>query len=222
MKLAALISGGKDSCYALYEALMEGHEVTHLVTIKPQNVDSYMYHSINIDIVRLISQACGIPLILKESSGRKEEELEDLSDVLCSLDIDGIIVGAIESVYQESRVRKVCETLGIAMYAPLWHRNAGELLSEMAAVMDIRIVQVAADGMGEEWLGVRIDEGAIRDLQELQKKYHIHLCGEGGEYETLVLDAPYFKGRIELRKTEKVWYGDRGVLKVLDARVVGK
>ena len=222
MKLAALISGGKDSCYALYEALTAGHEVTHLVAIKPQNPDSYMYHSINIDIVRLISQACGIPLILKESQGRKEEELDDLSDVLCSLDIDGVIVGAIESVYQESRVRKVCETLGIAMYAPLWHRNTEELLRDMAAVMDIRIVQVAADGMGEEWLGVRIDEGAIRDLQELQKRYRIHLCGEGGEYETLVLDAPYFKERIELTETEQVWYGDRGVLKVLDARVVGK
>ena len=222
MKLAALISGGKDSCYALYEALTAGHEVTHLVAIKPQNPDSYMYHSINIDIVRLISQACGIPLILKESHGRKEEELDDLSDVLCSLDIDGVIVGAIESVYQESRVRKVCETLGIAMYAPLWHRNADELLREMAARMDIRIVQVAAGGMGEEWLGVRIDEGVIRDLQELHRRYRIHLCGEGGEYETLVLDAPYFKERIELVETERAWYGDRGVLKVLDARVVGK
>jgi len=108
------------------------------------------------------------------------------------------------------------------MYAPLWHRNAGELLREMAAVMDIRIVQVAAGGMGEEWLGMRIDEDAIRDLQELNRRYCIHLCGEGGEYETLVLDAPYFKERIELVETERVWYGDRGVLKVLDARVVGK
>ena len=75
--------------------------------------------------------------------------------------------------------------------------------------------------MGEEWLGVRIDEDVIRDLQELHRRYRIHLCGEGGEYETLVLDAPYFRERIELTKTEKVWYGDRGVLKVLDARVVG-
>jgi len=184
MKLAALISGGKDSCYALYEALMAGHEVTHLVAIKPQNPDSYMYHSINIDIVRLISQACGIPLILKESQGIQEEELKDLSDALQSLDIDGVIVGAIESAYQ--------------------------------------VVQVAAGGMGEEWLGMRIDEGAIRGLEELHRRYRIHLCGEGGEYETLVLDAPYFKERIELVETERVWHGDRGVLKVLDARVVGK
>jgi diphthamide synthase (EF-2-diphthine--ammonia ligase) len=69
---------------------------------------------------------------------------------------------------------------------------------------------------------VRIDEGAIRDLQELHRRYRIHLYGEGGEYETLVLDAPYFKERIELTETETVWYGDRGVHKVLDARVVEK
>ena len=102
------------------------------------------------------------------------------------------------------------------------HRNADELLRKMAAVMDTMIVQVAAGGMGEEWLRVRIDEGAIRDLQELHRRYRIHLCGEGGEYETLVLDAPYFKERIELLETERVWYGDRDVLKVLNARVVGK
>lgn len=222
MKLAALISGGKDSCYALHKALMDRHTVTHLVVMKPENVDSYMYHSINIDITKLISQACGIPLILKESSGRKEEELLDLEDALRGIEIDGVVVGAIESVYQASRVRRICETLGIAMYAPLWHREAEELLREMAAAMDIRIVQVAAEGMGENYLGRRIDERTIHDLQELHRRYHVHLCGEGGEYETLVLDAPYFKKKIELMKTEKIWYGDRGVLRVLDARIVEK
>jgi len=63
-----------------------------------------MYHSINIDVVKLISQACGIPLIIKESAGVKEEELTDLSDALQSLDIDGVIVGAIESVYYCDRI----------------------------------------------------------------------------------------------------------------------
>ena len=86
----------------------------------------------------------------------------------------------------------------------------------MAAVMDIKIVQVAADGMSEEWLGMRIDESVIRDLQELHWKYRVHLCWEGGEYETPVLDAPYFiRERIELT-------GTGGVHKVLDARVMRK
>ena len=76
--------------------------------------------------------------------------------------------------------------------------------------------------MGEEWLGVRIVEGVIRNLHKLRRRCRIHLCEECGECETLVLDVPYFRERIELTETERVWYGDRGVIKVLDARVVGK
>lgn len=79
MKLAALVSGGKDSIFAIQKALDEGHEVTHLINIIPARDDSYMYHSINLHMVELISAASEIPLIQQQSSGIKELELDDLT-----------------------------------------------------------------------------------------------------------------------------------------------
>jgi len=222
MKLAALISGGKDSSFAIYRALQDGHEVTDLVTIIPANEDSYMFHSANIHLTGLISEVTGIPLTSMTSSGEKEKELEDLKKALSSVNVDGVIAGAIESQYQTSRVRRICEELGLLLYAPLWHKEPESLLREMIILMDIRMVKVAALGMDESWLGRRFDEKLIGDLMELNRKYRVHLAGEGGEYETLVLDAPFYKKRINLLETEKVWMGDCGVLKVIKAELLDK
>lgn len=222
MKLAALISGGKDSMFSIQRAKEEGHEVTHLVTIIPDNKDSYMFHSANIHLTEMISEACGIPLVTETSSGEKEKELSDLKRALSHLDVDGVIAGAIESEYQTSRVRNICDELGLELYAPLWHNEAESLVREMAERMDIRIVKVAAGGLDESWLGRCFDDKLLDDLKELNRKYRIHFAGEGGEYETLVLDAPFYEKRIELVETENVWMGDHGVLRVVKAELVEK
>ncbi|MCZ7391833.1 MAG: diphthine--ammonia ligase [Candidatus Methanoperedens sp.] len=219
MKLAALISGGKDSTFAIYKALQEGHEVTDLVTIKPEYEDSYMFHSANIHLTEMISQACGIPLTSMSSSGEKEKELDDLKKALQQVKVEGVVAGAIESEYQASRVRHICEELGLAMYAPLWHCEPESLLREMITCMDIRMVKVAAAGMDGSWLGRRFNERLIEDLKALHRKYRIHIAGEGGEYETLVLDAPYYRKRINLLEVEKLWRGDFGVMKVIKAEL---
>ncbi|MCK4929067.1 MAG: TIGR00289 family protein [Methanosarcinales archaeon] len=222
MKLAALTSGGKDSIFAVHLAQLAGHEVTHLVTIKPDRDDSYMFHSINIHLVEMISRACGIPLVVETSRGEKEEELADLERALGALDVEGVVVGAIESVYQGSRVHRICDDLGLEVVEPLWHRDPEQLLRDMISVMDIRIVQVAAMGLDEKWLGRVIDSATIDELLELSRRYRIHICGEGGEYETLVLDAPFFTSRIEILDTETVWMGDMGAFTVKDARLASK
>lgn len=222
MKLAALISGGKDSTFSIYRALQEGHEITDLVTIKPVNVDSYMFHSANIHLTEMIAEACGIPLTVQTSKGEKEKELDDLKTALSRVKADGVAVGAIESGYQAERVQRICDDLGIKMYAPLWHQDHEKLLSEMAVCMDIRMVKVAAAGLDETWLGRRFDEKMIKDLKALNKKYRIHIMGEGGEYETLVLNAPFYKKRINLLSTENIWMGDHGIMKVIKAELVDK
>ncbi|MFZ3059224.1 MAG: diphthine--ammonia ligase [Candidatus Methanoperedens sp.] len=222
MKLAALISGGKDSSFAIFKALQEGHSVTDLITIKPANEDSYMFHSANIHLTEMISLASGIPLTVETSTGEKEKELDDLKKALSRAKVDGIAVGAIESEYQASRVRRICEELGLEMYAPLWHKEPESLLREMIKYMDIRMVKVAAAGMDESWLGRRFDEKMIEDLKALNRKYRVHIAGEGGEYETLVLDAPYYRKRIDLIETRNIWMGDHGVMKVIRAELAEK
>jgi len=46
--------------------------------------------------------------------------------------------------------------------------------------------------------------------------------GEGGEYETLVLDAPFFKKKIELVETEVFWKGESGYLLVKKATLTDR
>lgn len=222
MKLAALVSGGKDSSFAMYRALQAGHEITYLIVIRSQNPDSYMYHTPNIHLTELFAEAAGIPLITEVSSGEKEREVDNLKRALQRIEVDGIVLGVIESEYQASRVRRVCESLGLEMYAPLWHQDPEMLLREMIKVLDARIVHVSALGFDESWLGRKIDEQTIEELKALKERYGIHIAGEGGEYESLVVDAPFFTKRIELIKTKRVWHGDYGTLNVLEATLVEK
>ncbi|MDY6931640.1 MAG: TIGR00289 family protein [Halobacteriota archaeon] len=213
MDLAALVSGGKDSAYAIHLASKD-HNVKTLVSIHSRNEESYMYHTPNIHMTEEFSKACEIPLVVETSSGEKELELEDMRRALSGLDVDGVVVGAIESEYQRKRVEEICSSLGLEMIAPLWQADPLSLMTEMIGLMEIMIVHVSCLGLDESWLGRILDESALEELKVLNKKYRIHIAGEGGEYETLVLNAPFFKRRIILGATEKIWLGDRGTLKI--------
>jgi len=211
MRLASLFSGGKDSTYAIHLAKKLGHEIKYLATIHSKNPYSYMYHTVNIGLTLLQSIAMGIQLVSKESEGEKEKELEDLKDLLNGLDIDGVACGAIESNYQKTRIEKICKELNLKLLAPLWKMNQEKLLREMIKNnFEIMITSVSAQGFNEKWLGRIIDKDCIRDLVELRKKFGINVAGEGGEYESLVLNCPLFKRKIEIVGIEKSWNNSFG------------
>jgi len=223
MKVAALCSGGKDSTFALWLAMRQGHEVERLVAMIPKREDSWMFHYPNIHLVDLFVECAGLPLLKAETSGVKEEELDDLERALRELDIEGVVSGAIASEYQKSRIDRICEKLGLVSIAPLWGREPIELLSEMLnAAFDIIITSVAAQGFDESWLGREIDKSALYDLVELNQRYGVSPSGEGGEYESLVLDAPFFKKRIEVIEAENIWRGTNGYLLIKQATLVEK
>jgi len=83
-------------------------------------------------------------------------------------------------------------------------------------------VGVYAYGFDQRWLGRKIDSTALKNLVELNDKYQISLVGEGGEYETLVLDAPFFNKRIQVLQTERIWENYSGYLLVKEAKLVEK
>jgi predicted ATP pyrophosphatase (TIGR00289 family) len=223
MKVAALCSGGKDSTFALWLAMKQGHEIERLVAMIPKREDSFMFHYPNIHLVDLFAECAGLPLLKAETSGVKEEELDDLERALRGLEIEGVVSGAIASEYQKSRIDSICEKLGLASIAPLWGREPIELLSEMLnAAFDIIITSVAAQGFDESWLGRKIDKGVLYDLVELNQRYGVSICGEGGEFESLVIDAPFFKKRIEVVEAEHIWRGTNGYLLIKQATLVEK
>lgn len=223
MKVAALISGGKDSALALYRVLNQGLKVVRVVTLIPKREDSWMFHYPNAYLTNLFAEAAGLPLVSKTTSGKKSEELEDLKSVLTSLDIEGLVYGVIASSYQKRCIEQVCKELNLTPIAPLWGEDPREILDSLLDLkFKVVITGVYAYGFDESWLGREIDTDTVKDLIELNRKLGISLVGEGGEYETLVLDAPFFKKRIKILEYEKIWKGDSGYLKVLKAALAEK
>ena len=228
MKCAALLSGGKDSVRAIYLAKKMGHEVCAALTVFSRNEDSYMFHTRNIELSRLAAEAMGIPHLTAESEGKKEEELADLKNLISAakkkFNVEGIICGGLSSKYQGSRIERICNELGLKMIAPLWGINPREhLLGLLSEGFKIIFVSVSADGLGEKWLGRELDSKAVEELLELNKKTGISPVGEGGEFESLVLDCPLYNKKISFEAKEKIWdkKTSSGYL-IADARLVEK
>ncbi len=191
MKLGVLFSGGKDSTLAMHLA-KKHHEISCLLSMKSENDESYMFHTPNIGITELQAEALDIPLLTGFTAGEKELELSDLKDLIENaielFGIKGIVTGAVGSVYQASRVQKICAELGIWCFNPLWQVNQIELLEKLVREKyEIIISSIAAYPLDQNWLGRKLDAKAISELKVLQDKYKIHPAGEGGEFESLVL-----------------------------------
>lgn len=168
-----------------------------------------MFHTPNIHLVKEQGECLGLPVIFKQTHGRKEEELEDLKAALKEAKekylIDTVVTGAVASNYQEERVNRICEPLGLRTFSPLWHKDQEQLLYEMLdANFDIRIIAIAAFGLNESYLGKQINKELIDDFKLKKEKYGLHIAGEGGEFESLVVDSPLFKKRIEIQEAEPI------------------
>jgi len=223
MRVAVLATGGKDSTLALHRVLKRGHEAVCLVTMIPKRGDSWMFHTLNLHLMKYFAEAVEIPLVKAETSGKKDEEIKDLEQVLAELDVEGVVSGAVASTYQKSRIEKICERLGLHSITPLWGEQPISILNEILQLkFNVLIVGVFARGLDQKWLGRKLDKTAIKELAKLNEKYGISLVGEGGEYETLVVDAPFFKKKINVLETKKVWLGDHGYLTVTKAELKTK
>ena len=211
---------------ALYNALEAKEDVMYLLSMKSRNDESYMFHVPNIHITDLLSEALDIPIISAETDGIKEEELKDLKrefENLKSLGIEAIYTGALFSVYQKSRIEKLCDEVGLKAISPYWHVDELEYMRKIVSLgFKIVICGVAAWGLDESWLGRVIDDEAIDELVKINEKYQVNIAFEGGEAETLAIDGPIFKKRIKILKDKKEWHLDSGVYIIEDAVLENK
>ena len=204
MKVAVLFSGGKDSTMALYNALEKGEDVKYLLSMKSVNDESYMFHVPNIHITDLLAEALNIPIITAQTQGIKEEELEDLKMAFIKLKDLGVEVG-------------------LEIISPYWHVDELEYMKEIVSLgFEVIISGVFAYGLDESWLGRKIDDKAIDELVEINKKVGINLAFEGGEAETLAVDGPIFKKRINILKDKKTWHLDSGLYIIEEAELEDK
>jgi ABC transporter with metal-binding/Fe-S-binding domain ATP-binding protein len=226
MRLGVLFSGGKDSTLALHKAA-EKEEVVCLITLVSENKESYMFHTPNIDVTTLQAEALGLPLINKATEGKPEEELKDLeaavAQAMKDFKVEGVVTGAVESVYQAARIQCICNRLGVWCFNPLWKRNQKALLEEIVSEGFKAIISgVFAYPLDNTWLGKQIDEDMITKLVALSGEYGLSPSGEGGEIETTVLDATLFKKKIEVLNSEVEAKGNSGVFRIKQARLTEK
>ncbi len=226
MRLGVLCSGGKDSIYSCGMA-REREEVACLITVHSENEESYLFHTPNVWLVRLQAEAADIPLVETGSAGKKEEEIADLGRALdraveCHR-IEGVVTGAILSVYQASRIQRLCRDRSLWCFNPLWHTSQEDYMQALISKgYEVLVSGVYSAPFDAAWLGRRIDARALADLKEYARDYRITLTGEGGEYETFVADAPFFRKRIEVVAAEETYQNFRGLFRVTAARLVEK
>ncbi len=204
MKLGVLFSGGKDSTYAMYLAKKAGNELACLITLHSENKESYMFHTPSIEQTEKQAEVLGIPLMVSKTRGVKEKELVDLTNAIKKAKekyhIEGIVTGALHSVYQAERIQKICDNLKLKCLNPLWHKDEISYLKELIDnKFKVMVVGIAAYPLDKSWLGRMIDDKFIDEVKVLKDKYKIHAAGEGGEFETFVLDCPMFKHELKIK-----------------------
>ncbi len=240
MRVAVLSSAGKDSTYACWWALMQGWSVEALVTVHVTSDDSMMFQLPNTSLAGLQAASMGVRWLPVLSEGIEEEEIAELeaalrggSDVVQAyervrndsqavefpqsielvegaLEFDALVVGALRSDYQKTRIERMCERLGLISYCPLWHHTPEEHMGSLVQHgFDVRLVSVSTEGLGEDWLGARLTAESLARLAAAAREHRFNLDGEGGEFETIVVAAPHMSKSIEITGTPE-WFGRRG------------
>lgn len=207
MKLGILFSGGKDSCMSAFIAKKAGHELSCLISIDSENKNSFMFHTPSISQVKKQAESMNIPIIIEKTKGIKETELNDLEKAIRKAKliygIEGIVTGAIESVYQSSRIQIICDKLELDCFNPLWQSNQIEILENLIKNnFKVMITGVFAFPLDKKWLGKIIDSNLINEIKKINKTISINPAGEGGEYETFVLNCPLFNNELKIIQTE--------------------
>lgn len=219
MRVVALLSGGKDSVAAIEVAQSFGWDVVGALVLRPVKDDAWMFHTPLLDVVHGVAECLGLPLMEAPVREGAENEVADLEAAVkaaaAQWKADGLVSGALASEYQRTRIERVGHRLGLKTFTPLWHKDLKAHMHHLLeADWDVRFSRTAADGVPNAWCGQRLDAAKVEAM--LRHRSRPHVAGEGGEYETIVLDAPHYRrrlvidqARVESSQSRATWVADR-------------
>jgi uncharacterized protein (TIGR00290 family) len=215
-------SGGKDCCLALHRAKTGGMDIRYLANMVTQDGQRSCSHGISAAVIKKQAGALGIPIAQRPTtSDTYEAEFTKMLLDFKREGIEGGVFGDIDFSPHREWIERVCGGAGITFHLPLWQESQKKLMEEFIdAGFQAVVVAVKTELLGEEVLGRKVDRKFLAYLAALDKG--ITLCGEAGEYHTLVIDGPLFQKRLEITESEKVTRGDHHFLEILKIELKAK
>ncbi len=207
-RAAVLWTGGKDCNLALYEAQQAGYEIVALVTFMMGN-GKFKAHPI--DVMRLQAEALGIPYItIPVAEPYKESYEEAIKKLKEDCNIGTLVTGDIAEVHGNSNwITDRSKPAGVQVLLPLWHLDREQLLQRLFSLnFNVIFSCVKEPWFNAEWLGKQLNQASLNELRHIE---NLDLCGEQGEYHTLVLDGPGYDSQIEIgvfspKKEDEIYY----------------
>lgn len=187
MKTAVLWTGGKDSALALARCTETHGAVSYLVTFVPEGTVAFKAHPLE----RVDDQARALGIVhlaVPVGEPYREGYIAALRELRERYGIGTVVTGDIDAVDGHANwIRGCADAAGVDVLTPLWHGNRKALLEDLVARGIVAEVTYIADGaLPQTWLGRRIDQDFVRDIELLSQTTGIDICGENGEYHTMV------------------------------------
>jgi diphthine-ammonia ligase len=216
VKVACCWSSGKDSCYACWKALSEGHDVRYLVNfVSPAGFGKNAFHGVKSKIVSLQSKAMKVPMIQRETTWEGyEQTFRQVMKKLREVGIEGLVTGDIDMIEHRTWTENMCNEFGLKALMPLWKLGREKILRGFIGDgFESIVICLKADSCDDSWLGRKIDRGVMAELQDYSRSHSFDICGENGEYHTFVIDGPSFQKHISITPGNKVfsegyWFQD--------------
>ena len=205
MKLISSWSGGKDSCFALMQALKnDTYELVALLNMMNENGKVSRSHGLPYAILNQQADALGIPIKgIPATWGEYETNyIKGLEDLKIVYESDAVVYGDIDLESHREWEEKVCEATNHTALLPLWQQDRKELVYAMIDSGIKAIIVSCNNHLGEEFLGKEI----TRELVDLLEEKEVDVCGENGEYHTAVIDCPLYSKPVIVPKFNKATY----------------
>ncbi len=206
MDVAILYSGGKDSNYAVQKAQENDWNIKYLLSVKPTRTDCYLFHYATVENTEKQAEILGLDHHMLECDvADPEKEAELVKEFVEEHPVDAVVLGG--TGLQETQLRSVqraLRPLNIETFAAHAGYEHDVLIEEMIEEgYEFMITQIASEGLDEDWLGTVLNEDNFKELKKRAVNYGFHIGGEGGYFDTFVLDSPLFDHEIRVNDLSK-------------------
>jgi diphthine-ammonia ligase len=196
MNIGCSWSGGKDSCFALMETLGKDFQLRALVNMMNENGLISRSHGLPISILQQQADAMNVPLITRATSWNKYEDnfIESLEIIANDYDVKAMVFGDIDLQQHRDWEEMVCSKAGLSAILPIWKKDRKELVMKMLNEGIEFMIVSCNTTMGERFTGRVMTLELVAELE----KMGIDVCGENGEFHTVVINCPLFQHAIRL------------------------